>query len=77
MKVIAGDFTQNGLTDLALVRQTPGWSTIPVAASNGDGNWTITNGAAPDFIPAWARPPASAPSPATTGNHTTNLHLQH
>ena len=56
-----GDFNRNGLTDLALVRQTPGWSTIPIAASNGDGNWTITNGAAPDFIPAWANNPGVRP----------------
>src|SRR5258707_1234475 len=30
--------------DIALVRQTPGWSTIPIAFSNGDGTWNITNG---------------------------------
>ncbi|MCA4134046.1 S8 family serine peptidase, partial [Arthrobacter sp. M4] len=28
--------------DIALVRQTPGWATIPVAFSRGDGNWDIT-----------------------------------
>jgi hypothetical protein len=39
------------------VRQTPGWSTIPLASANGDGTWTITNGSAPDFIPAWANTP--------------------
>ena len=38
-------------SDIALVRQTPGWGSIPVAFSKGDGNWTITNGAAPSFIP--------------------------
>ena len=37
--------------DIALVRQTPGWDTIPVAFANGDGTWRITNGAAPEFIP--------------------------
>jgi murein tripeptide amidase MpaA len=43
---------------IALVRQTPGWGSIPVAASNGDGTWTVTNGAAgPDFIPTWANQP--------------------
>ena len=37
-------------SDLALVRQTPGWHTIPIAFSKGDGTWTITNGEAPNFI---------------------------
>ena len=43
--------------DIALVRQTPGWATIPIAFSNGDGTWNITNGPAPDFIPSWANQP--------------------
>ena len=57
VRVVAGDFNGNGLTDIALVRQTPGWASIPVAFSRGDGNWDITNGAAPDFIPSWAPTP--------------------
>ena len=42
-----------------LVRQTPGWHTIPVASSNGDGSWTITNGEAAPFIGGdeWASGP--------------------
>ena len=43
VKVITGDFNGNGRTDIALVRQEPGWGTIPIAFSNGDGNFTITN----------------------------------
>ena len=50
MRVVAGDFNGNGRTDIALVRQTPGWHTIPVAFSNGDGTWAITNGEAAPFI---------------------------
>ena len=57
VRVIAGDFNGNGLTDLALVRQTPGWASIPIAFSNGDGTWNITNGGAPQFIPDWAHQP--------------------
>jgi hypothetical protein len=57
VRVMPGDFNGNGLTDLALVRQTPGWNTIPVAFANGDGTWRITNGAAPDFIASWAPQP--------------------
>jgi hypothetical protein len=44
--------------DIALVRQLPGWGSIPVAFSRGGGNWDITNGpAGPDFIPSWAPTP--------------------
>ena len=57
VKVVAGDFNGNGLTDLALVRQTPGWGSIPVAFANGDGAWNITNGPVDDFITSWARRP--------------------
>ncbi|MBB2924637.1 M14 family metallopeptidase, partial [Cellulomonas cellasea] len=58
VRVVTGDFNGNGLTDIALVRQTPGWGSIPIAFANGDGTWTVTNGAAgPDFIPSWANQP--------------------
>jgi hypothetical protein len=58
VRLVTGDFNGNGLTDIALVRQTPGWGSIPVAFANGDGTWKITNGAAgPDFIPSWANQP--------------------
>ncbi len=54
VRAVTGDFNGNGLMDIALVRQTPGWASIPVAFSRGDGNWDITNGPAPNFIPDWA-----------------------
>ena len=57
VRVVPGDFNGNGLTDIALVRQTPGWHTIPIAFANGDGTWTITNGPAPQFIADWAHQP--------------------
>ena len=44
VRLVTGDFNGNGLTDIALVRQTPGWGSIPVAFANGDGTWNITNG---------------------------------
>jgi thermitase len=57
VRVVTGDFNGNGLTDIALVRQTPGWTTIPVAFANGDGTWNVTNGAAPQFVADWAHEP--------------------
>src|SRR6202008_2218663 len=57
VRLVAGDFNGNGLTDIALVRQTPGWDTIPVAFSNGDGTWNVTNGGAPQFVEEWAHQP--------------------
>ncbi len=57
VRVIAGDFNGNGLSDVALVRQTPGWGSIPIAFSKGDGTWQVTNGAAATFIGDWAHQP--------------------
>ncbi len=57
VRVVTGDFNGNGLMDIALVRQAPGWGSIPIAFSRGDGNWDITNGPAPTFIPDWAHQP--------------------
>jgi hypothetical protein len=44
---------------IALVRQTPGWDSIPIAFANGDGTWNITNGPAPEFIglDSWSSAP--------------------
>jgi len=41
---VSGDFNCDGFSDLALVRSGTGWSTIPVAFSNGDGTFRATNG---------------------------------
>ncbi len=51
-KVISGDFDGDGRTDLALIGPS-GWSTIPVALSNGNGSFRVSNYAAPEFA-AWA-----------------------
>lgn len=43
VEIITGDFNGNGRTDIALIKRSPGWSTIPIAFANGDGSWTVTN----------------------------------
>jgi len=52
-KVLTGDFNSDGLSDIALVRQDSGWGSIPIAFSNGDGTFRITNQGVESF-PAWA-----------------------
>src|SRR5256714_1279887 len=42
VKVVVGDFNGDGRTDLALTGGS-GWTTLPVAFSNGDGTFNITN----------------------------------
>lgn len=47
-KLVTGDFNADGKTDIALVGG-PGWNTVPVAFSNGNGSFTSTNRPAPNF----------------------------
>jgi hypothetical protein len=76
VQLIAGDFNGNGRTDIALVRQTPGWGSIPVAFANGDGTWDITNGAAPQFITDWSHQPGVRPIAGNfAGNGRTDIAL--
>jgi hypothetical protein len=54
-KVVSGDFNHDGRTDLALTGPL-GWTTVPVAFSNGDGTFTVTNRSAVGFADlAWTR----------------------
>jgi hypothetical protein len=49
---VAGDFNGDGRSDIALTGG-PGWGSIPVAFSNGDGSFSVSNAGVADF-PAWA-----------------------
>lgn len=49
---VAGDFDGDSRADIALTGQT-GWTTVPIAYSNGDGTFAVTNNAYGDF-PTWA-----------------------
>lgn len=51
-KVVTGDFNGDGRTDLAATGAA-GWTTIPVAFSNGDGSFATTNHFVWHF-PGWA-----------------------
>jgi hypothetical protein len=54
-RAVAGDFNGDGNTDIALVGGA-GWTTIPVASSNGSGGFTVTNAANPEFA-SWSPSP--------------------
>ncbi|WP_462183853.1 FG-GAP repeat domain-containing protein, partial [Frankia sp. AgKG'84/4] len=51
------DFNSDGRTDLSLTGPN-GWNTIPVAFSNGDGTFRVTNYQAIGF-PSWAANPSA------------------
>ena len=50
---VVGDFNGDGRTDIALTRGQ-GWTGVPVAFSNGNGTFTVTNNYMPEFS-GWAR----------------------
>ena len=52
VRALLGDFAGNGRTSIALVGG-PGWTTVPLAFSNGDGSFTVTNKPDPN-LPKWA-----------------------
>jgi hypothetical protein len=58
-KAVAGDFNGDGLGDIALTGG-PGWWTIPVAFSNGNGTFNVTNSGVANF-PSWATTPGAKP----------------
>ncbi|MEM7424938.1 MAG: VCBS repeat-containing protein [Pseudomonadota bacterium] len=53
VQVLTGDFNGDNDTDIALIRRTGGWNTVPVAFANGSGGWSITNKSVGSFA-GWA-----------------------
>src|SRR5262249_62070806 len=68
-------FNGDGRTDIALVRQQAGWASIPVAFSNGDGTFTVTNQNAADFASWAATPGAQVLTGDFNGNGRTDIAL--
>jgi hypothetical protein len=54
-QLLATDFNGDGKTDVAIVGPS-GWTTIPVAFSNGDGTFSVTNNGVAS-LPGWASSP--------------------
>jgi hypothetical protein len=54
VKVLFGDFNADNRIDLALTG--PAWGSVPVAFSNGNGTFTVTNELMPSFA-SWAATP--------------------
>ena len=59
MRPLVGDFNGDGRDDLALLRQSAGWTTIPVAFATGS-EWSIINPDGGDFA-AYASGPYVRP----------------
>jgi hypothetical protein len=53
VKIVAGDFNGDGKGDIALLGGV-GWKTVPVAFSNGDGTFRVTNQLV-DNLPTWSQ----------------------
>ncbi|MDB4927793.1 MAG: hypothetical protein JWM10_277 [Myxococcaceae bacterium] len=58
-RAVAGDFDRDGLTDIALTGG-PGWNTLPVAFSLGDGTFRVTNAFVGEFA-SWAQTAGARP----------------
>jgi hypothetical protein len=71
---VAGDFDGDGKGDIALVGGAPGWGSIPIAYSNGDGSFRVTNSAVPSF-PIWATQANQVVAGDFNGDHKYDLAL--
>ena len=73
-KPLAGDFNGDGRTDVALTGPS-GWGSMPVAFSNGDGTFNVTNAPIVNFA-VWAATPNAKPLVGDFNNdHRTDVAL--
>jgi hypothetical protein len=73
-KAVAGDFNRDGFVDIALVGGS-GWRTIPVAFSDGEGTFTVTNFTHPTFAAFAAQSGVRAVAGDFAGDGTTGIAL--
>jgi subtilisin family serine protease len=71
-EVVTGDFNGDGRTDIA-VTGASGWNSVPVAFSQGNGSFTVTNNAIASFGPLAATPGARIITGDFDGNGRTDL----
>jgi Astacin (Peptidase family M12A)/FG-GAP-like repeat len=57
VQILPGDYNGDKRTDLALVNHAAGWNTVPIAFSNADGSFNVTNQQVANF-PSWAITPS-------------------
>jgi hypothetical protein len=74
VRVLTGDFNGNGCTDIALTGNAD-WASIPVAFSNGDGTFNVTNASAQDFATWAAQPGAKVVTGDFNGDGLTGIAL--
>ena len=73
-KKLVGDFDGNGFQDVALIG-VPGWSTVPIAFSNGNGTFFVRNQPI-DWFAYWASLPGVVPLVGDfNGDHLTDIAL--
>ncbi|WP_238176837.1 FG-GAP repeat domain-containing protein, partial [Kribbella albertanoniae] len=60
VRTLAGDFNKDGRADLALVGG-PGWQSVPIALSTGDGSFTELNQPIDSRWNSWATTPGAEP----------------
>jgi hypothetical protein len=75
VRVLTGDFNGDGKTDVSLVNQSAGWNTLPVAFSQGNGNFSVTNQFIGDFASWSANPNVDALTGDFNGDGKTDVAL--
>ncbi len=74
VRVLAGDFNGDGTADLALINQSAGWTTIPVALSSATG-FTVENRPAAGFASLAASPDIEPIAGDFNGDGTADIAL--